>query len=94
MIPLMSKMTACLSRAAEMNNQCQEVADWDSRDEWYQACQYFNRNVFRRKGIRNWLCHDYNSKDKNEEDKEDKTGPLRRLWEKMSPTWLPDIAKP
>ncbi|KAI4622157.1 hypothetical protein J4E81_006270 [Alternaria sp. BMP 2799] len=94
MAPLMGNMTACLSRAAEMTNQCQEVADWDSRDEWYQACQYFHRNVFGRKGVWDWLCHQYDSRDKKEKDKHYKTRPLRELWEKMAPTWLPDIAKP
>ncbi|KAI4659379.1 uncharacterized protein J4E78_005806 [Alternaria triticimaculans] len=94
MAPLMGNMTACLSRAAEMTNQCQEVADWDSRDEWYQACQYFHQNVFGREKIWDWLCHQYDSNDKKESDKHYKTRPLRELWEKMAPTWLPDTAKP
>ena len=69
-----------------MTNQCQEIADWDSRDEWYKACQYLHENVFKDKRVWASLCNRYDSDDPDENDKEDKTGPLRRLWEKMSPT--------
>jgi len=93
MAPLIGSITSCISRATEMTNQCQEIADWDSRDEWYKACQYLHENVFKDKRVWASLCNRYDSDDPDENDKEDKTGPLRRLWEKMSPTWLPDIAK-
>lgn len=41
MVPLLGHVFDLLSKAAEMTNKCQEVVDWDPRDEWYKACFYF-----------------------------------------------------
>ncbi|KAI4914986.1 hypothetical protein J4E90_005023 [Alternaria incomplexa] len=93
-----SYVKAELEKAAPLLKRASVVfrlqGHWDSRDEWYKACQYLHENVFKDKRVWASLCNRYDSDDPDENDKEDKTGPLRRLWEKMAPTWLPDIAKP
>jgi hypothetical protein len=82
MVPLIGNVFACLSKAAEMTDKCQEIAVWDAQDEWYQACLYFHKQVLKRKNIWERLRYHYRS---------DRADPLEELWERMTQEWLPDL---
>ncbi|KAI4640003.1 hypothetical protein J4E93_008802 [Alternaria ventricosa] len=86
MVPLLGHVSDFLFKAAEMTKKCQEVVDWDSRDAWYKACFYFHKRVLQ-ENIWEFLGHRYDVDDAN------RTPPLKKLWEELAPTWLPDITK-
>ncbi|USP75182.1 hypothetical protein yc1106_02456 [Curvularia clavata] len=79
MAPLFGEVLRLIKQAVDFTERCDNLAVWDTQDQWFNACLYFRDAVRLDKDIWETLCAWYGP---------EKYRPLRKAWKQGSTDWL------